>query len=110
MYLTGIHAGIQAQHCTAAMFCDYVPKGNWEGDEDQENASLMLHTWASFRESDGALAGAYTSVGIILPERVYSPEVWESTVSGELKAGDNGKLSVFEQELARELLNCKLMT
>jgi hypothetical protein len=116
MYLTGIHAGIQAQHCTAEMFNKYPSEESgvyeWGTQEEvleferevevgchlydwasEDKTTIILnggyasnlilieslfedvdnpYPWATFRESKDALNGCITSVGIILPERVYN--------------------------------------
>lgn len=98
MYLQGIHAGIQSQHTTAEMFVKYLPfehkgldtlyawannhkttivlNGGMQGD--LEEAIKVFDTednpypWAFFKESEYALGGALTNVGIILPEKIYN--------------------------------------
>ncbi len=98
MYLQGIHAGIQSQHTTAEMFVKYLPfqhQGsdilyNWANNYkttivlnggmqgDLEEAIKVFDTkdnpypWAFFKESEYALGGALTNVGIILPEKIYN--------------------------------------
>lgn len=108
MYLQGIHAGVQSQHCTAEMFMKYhKPNTIFFNNEDKDCISrdillkwalndkttivlnggmqgqleeLMAlfeqdenpYPWAFFKESNFALNGALTNVGIILPERIYA--------------------------------------
>ncbi len=106
MYLQGIHAGVQSQHCTAELFTKYNPFNTIFFDESHALNQEILHDWASkdkttivlnggmqgqleelialfsnkenvfpwayFKESDFALNGALTNVGIILPERIYN--------------------------------------
>lgn len=105
MYLQGIHAGIQSQHCTVEMFLKYPKPEQWDypeptdsktknlyewandwkttivlnggGSSDLKNLVGMLsdkenkYPWAYFRESNMALNGALTNVGIILPSMVF---------------------------------------
>tara|TARA_R110002020_G_scaffold475286_2_gene709424 strand:+ start:332 stop:790 length:459 start_codon:yes stop_codon:yes gene_type:complete len=114
MYLTGIHAGIQAQHCTAEMFIKYsgsdwysslgetlkewafnhkttiILNGGYASNltriENLLNESSNKYPWACFNESMDALEGCITSVGIILPEEIYdyNKNYKEWTVSPEL--------------------------
>lgn len=106
MYLQGIHAGVQSQHCTAELFVKYSPPNTICFDEEEALTENILHEWASkdkttivlnggmqgqleelielfsnkdnvypwakFTESDFALNGALTNVGIILPESIYN--------------------------------------
>ena len=96
MYLSGIHAGIQTQHCTAELFVKY--KNNqekldviydWAENHKttiilnggfSSNLEVILNAlnvykcelpYASFYESKEALNSALTNVSIIIPERLY---------------------------------------
>ncbi len=98
MYLSSIQQGIQAAHVISDMFITYNPK--YEGErtdmlqEWATNHKTMIllnggysstirdlyeffnntenpYPFESFNESDDALDGALTSVGIILPEKIY---------------------------------------
>lgn len=107
MYLTGIHAGIQAQHCTTEMFTKYI-KGThlkqalllfeWAKHHKTtiilngghasnlwEIANILNHLdnpypWAIFQESYESLSGCITSVGIILPEKVFGLDERQSSI------------------------------
>ena len=101
MYLSSIQQGIQAQHTTAELFIKYNPPGTdrlldeapllfeWASDH---KTSILLNggysstlreiielfrdednpfPWVSFNESEDALDGALTCVGIVLPARIY---------------------------------------
>jgi len=99
MYLSSIQQGIQAGHVVTEMFIDYRESDshepyseilyNWAHDHktmillnggygenlhdlvdffDQDDNS---YPFAFFKESEGALDNAITSVGIILPEKIY---------------------------------------
>ena len=104
MYLPALHAGIQSQHCLAEMFVKYqspshrfcpkktklyswaefdkitiVVNGGMSG-QLQEIVELFEsednpYPWASFSETEFALNGALTNVGIILPEKVYVHDI-----------------------------------
>lgn len=148
MYLSGIHAGIQAQHCTAEMFIKYRPdiQSGCIGNKSDmlyrwaekykttiilnggynSNLQRLEHffadgspfPWASFYESEEALATACTSVGIVLPERIFNlpkihdfsseftsaEEHWET-----IKIDFEESYSLFDVELAMELQKCRLM-
>ena len=142
-YLQGIHAGIQAQHCTAEMFAKYE-KDNFKDIKQRE----LLHEWADshkttiilnggyarniqrlvnlfyndtsnpypfsyFCESEEALEGCITSVGIILPKRVFEGARYMSTSSPSLirdRYTQLNNITSFELEIMKELSQCKLMT
>lgn len=101
MYLGGIQAGIQAQHCTARLFTkynlgsvEYDTIHNWAQNHETtillnggmcndlnsiaECLSSLDYPWATFSESDEALNGALTSVGVILPEHIWMHRKWMS--------------------------------
>lgn len=101
MYLSSIQQGIQSLHCTCEMFIKYPNElahedmrkyddlMEWANDHKTvivlnagEMVALMKvrslmdneanpYAWAWWAESGDSLNGALTSVGIILPERVY---------------------------------------
>ena len=97
MYLSSIQQGIQAAHVTAEMFSKYSGRAGalsgqlfeWVeghktmillnagyGEELYRLGDLFSHQenpypWAAFSESEEALDGAMTSIGIVLPERIY---------------------------------------
>ena len=134
MYLTGIHAGIQAQHCTAEMFTRY--------DGDTSEAAFQLYRWADidkatiilnaghaenltrifgvmsdqtnpyacaeFHESHAALNNCITSVGIILPRKVYDYE--GACLEAYAHNLPLPELTKFEHTIREELIKCKLMT
>ena len=101
MYLSSIQQGIQAQHCTAELFLKYMTNEREENNPAQylwewanhhktsillnggysENLRVLVdrfddsqnpYPWATFNESQEALDGALTCVGIILPEKIYA--------------------------------------
>ena len=101
MYLSSIQQGIQAAHVTAELFYKYqVGPGatrtklhimvmDWAKDHktmvllnagysselwllrDFFNHDTNPYPWAYFHESEEALDKAFTSIGIVLPERIY---------------------------------------
>jgi len=100
MYLSSIQQGIQAQHCTAELFCKYSTMStgdsiqnsmlydwakdhkttillNGGGTQDLYDIQglLSLHynpyPWAYFHEDEIALQSALTCIGLILPARIY---------------------------------------
>ena len=96
MYLSSIQQGIQAQHCTASMFVRYqtdedgkqmlydwatdhkttiVLNGGYSSElRDLFNMFNVVenpYPFESWCESEEALDGAMTCVGIILPEHIY---------------------------------------
>jgi len=132
MYLSSIQQGIQAAHVTAELFSQYPRYKDQEDIEKQEmlyewaqNHKVMillnagygeeLHTlrqtfmipdnpypWAAFAESPEALDGALTSVGIILPEKIYlTAAAIREDRSGDIRREiqDNGTLSIAPGEL-----------
>ncbi len=166
MYLTGIHAGIQAQHCTAEMFVryerldsGYIPEEHEleEIASDNEKADVLwvwgyndkttvilnggyasnlmliedlfdsednLYPWAVFRESMDALGGCITSVGIILPEKIYNYNsnrlqyltdnpneyVWPQSLSGDENTHKKMGLTDYELKLAECVSSYRLMS
>ena len=101
MYLSSIQQGIQSAHVVAEIFYKYqIGPGstrtkhyNMLMDWTKNNKTMVLlnagyaeelhnlqeffldsnnqYPWSSFKESQEALDGAFTSIGIILPERIY---------------------------------------
>jgi len=101
MYLSSIQQGIQSAHVTAELFYKYqVGPGStrsfihlmlmdWARDHktmvllnagysselhDLQEFFLSednLYPWSQFKESQEALDGAFTSIGIVLPARIY---------------------------------------
>ena len=101
MYLSSIQQGIQSLHCLSEMYIKYrVEKKGWSTDscdmlyewgknyktvvilnagemsaledvEDLIGSDENPYAWTSWSESPESLNGALTSVGIILPERMY---------------------------------------
>jgi len=145
MYLSGIHAGIQAQHCTAAMFVNY-PNDRISLGEFGDRAVNTLYSWANhhkttiilnggyasnlyrilnivaidsnpypwgvFCESEEALNSCITSVGIILPEKVfnYKKNLEQHYLEGGVIENYPVKLTEFELLLVEELSQCGLMS
>lgn len=143
MYLQGIHAGIQSQHTTAEMFLKYnyqpgpgamlydwahnhkttiVLNGGYASN--LERLALMLtskdnpYPWAFFKESEEALNGCITNVGIILPEKVFGlkkrlddmNERQRHTMARVRIERAYDGMTDFDKELAKEVAACRLMT
>lgn len=99
MYLSSIQQGIQAAHTVAEMFTNYYhdrDDDKWDMLQDwatthktmillnagysEEIHDLLAffdtpenpYPWESFNESEAALDGALTCIGIILPEKIYA--------------------------------------
>lgn len=91
MYLQGIHAGIQSAHTIAEMmvaFPDHPLLKQWATIDKtiivlnagyssvlEEFITLLMGSdwpFAYFNESQEALNGALTNVGVILPESIYN--------------------------------------
>jgi len=147
MYLQGIHAGIQSQHCTAEMFVKYaecldgednllydwaenhkttiVLNGGYASalyelsvflDDDDENP----YPWAYFKESEEALDGCITNVGIILPDKIFNysqirmdlleRNQWLNTYPAPRDLNGRMGYTDWEIELAEKVEACKLMT
>ena len=141
-YLSSIQQGIQAQHCTAELFikyCGFSPQKLQQNELEEwahnHKTSILLNggdcealqgivdllnngtnpsPWARFRESTGALNGATTCVGIILPEKMYSDEA-KSYVRSESRRGlgdcihyqyEIPKLSSWEFSLIKHMSKC----
>lgn len=142
MYLTGIHAGIQTQHCTVEMFLKYTRSSQAAIHTDSDatcedtlfswaskhKTTIILnggyasclrelcalfeskdnpYPWAYFKESDEALNGCVTNVGIILPEKVFN--YTKDLDEGARKYGYEGVLSEWEINLAGRISKCRLM-
>jgi len=92
MYLSPIQQGIQAAHVTHELFLKYgIDSQLFDWAHDHKTMILLNggysvnlrdlmtlfdthknpYPWAHFNEGDDSLDGALTSVGIILPERIY---------------------------------------
>ncbi len=126
MYLTGVHAGIQSQHTTAEMFVKYNMKEGYLVLADwarYHKTTIVLnggyasnlvricklldnpenpYPWAYFKESEEALNGCLTNVGVILPERVFSADV-------DYQENYCQTLTDWEVQLAKEVSQCRLM-
>lgn len=99
MYLSSLQVGLQSGHCIADMFVRY-PNGLKPASKDQmlwewaeEHKTMILlnggydsairdltefferasnpYPWSDFHESEDAMNNMQTTVGIILPERIY---------------------------------------
>lgn len=128
-YLTGIHAGIQSQHCTAEMFIKYKVNSfkkdilyKWAKDDKTTivlNGGMSGHLndiielikdnnniypWNFFKESDFALNNAITNVGIILPPKIYNYNKMTKEEQNEIH------LSEFDFKLVNLLKNKQLMS
>lgn len=98
MYLSSLQNGLQSAHATAELFIKYP---DWNGAIDSKlwdwarNYKTMIllnggylesiqelveffdndyenpYPWADFHEGEDALGGILTTVGIILPEKIY---------------------------------------
>lgn len=77
----------------------------------QEIVELLEHKdnpypWAFFKESEYALNGALTNVGIILPERVYNaPQPFEDDY---IKYCEDNNITDFEDQLIQVLKSKRL--
>jgi len=92
MYLSPIQQGIQAAHVTHELFLKYGIDSrfyDWAQDHKtmillnggySENLRELIalfdsrenpYPWAHFNEGEDSLDGALTSVGIVLPEKIY---------------------------------------
>ena len=148
MYLSSIQQGIQAAHVTAELFHKYqVGPGatrtlahirlmDWARDHKTMvllnagySSELWLlrnsfgpddnpYPWAYFQESIEALDGTFTSIGIVLPERVYEtakycresgmpPDVFQNGIVGDSHRMPTD-LSDWECELINRLNNYQL--
>lgn len=143
MYLSSIQNGIQSAHVVGELVVKYRPTpqriavAQWKiliewmdkhktmvllnagyGEELHSlhkffNETDNPYPWAPFHESKEALDGAFTSIGIVLPERIYNTskvcreEGWNPFL---LKSGALGRtrglptdLSTWEAELVNRL-------
>ena len=107
MYLSSIQQGIQAQHCTAELFVAYPSYHNKAFDlytwAEEYKTSILLnggyssqlrelyqffshednpYPYAQFHESNEALDGALTCVGIVLPKCVFDGIVHNLSING----------------------------
>jgi hypothetical protein len=142
MYLSSIQQGIQAAHVTHELFLKYTDFGDpskpavklyeWANEHKtmvllnggyaanlQELIWMFMskenpYPWAEFEEEMDSLNGALTSVGIILPEKIYetakairegSIAAAQIPVRGEWspEEGVTWELSKWEYELCLEL-------
>lgn len=97
MYLSSIQQGIQAAHATHDMFVAYRDRPGaasdflWEWATNHKTMILLNggyaetiqelvdffmldgnpYPWSDFREEEASLNGALTTVGIVLPEKIY---------------------------------------
>lgn len=116
MYLSSIQQGIQAFHCLGEMvkgnsnnplFQDWLHNHKTliclnGGNNDSLNALYVLlreseYPVAKFHEDESSMAGMLTSVGIIVPEKIYNTDTadietalsiltpWEFNVASALK-------------------------
>jgi hypothetical protein len=154
MYTAGIHAGIQAQHCTADMFVKhdgyeepnlyegaYTPQEISKHEEELKVSAILFdwahhhkttillnggyhsnllritellscvdnpYPWSYFCESKEALNGAMTSVGVVVPEKVYNAVDIDTTM-GAIHNNGIVNLTTFERRLAKEIRQCNLM-
>lgn len=106
MYLSSIQQGIQAAHCVGEMTLNHTGKAIFEDwlsihktlicVNGGNNAALFdLHTLftdarnpgypvAHFREDEASMGGMLTSVGIIVPEKIYSIDINDATTWSDL--------------------------
>jgi len=145
--MSSIQQGIQAAHCLAEMFYEYVTcEKSHHLDDVNTKAYNMLMDWTQnhktmillnggysenlrliwkllatplnpypcgkFHESNQALDGALTCVGIILPERIYNNVDFVKALDSEddlgvynslLRELSKDQLTDFEMDLCREL-------
>lgn len=144
MYLQGIHAGVQSQHTTAEIFTKYLTECSpqrsqllsWANEHKTTivlNGGMSSHLkevielfensdnpypWAYFCESEEALNGAITNVGIIVPEKIWMRDKWledENNLESGLSIGVWNKetsdygvhdYTIFERALS-ELITSK---
>ena len=98
MYLSSIQQGIQAAHAVHEMFLRYpvrqeIDGGDYLWDWAKDHKTMILlnggyaetiqelvdffnnrenpYPWADFHEEEASLNGALTTVGIVLPEKIY---------------------------------------
>jgi hypothetical protein len=123
MYTAGIHAGIQSAHCLHEMYEKYqfcsasgiLHLGNWAREHKTiivlnggyqsnleslfflfgQNAPLLGLPYAKFHESQEALNGALTCVGIVLPQEVYAFEEPENPWGNPDHPGVNAARNIY---------------
>jgi hypothetical protein len=105
MYISDIQRGIQSAHCISDMHVKYKNHGNDLLDKWAKYDKTMIvlnggysshlkelceifcknkiFPWKYFQESEEALDGALTCVGIILPEYIYESSQLYRTLSDE---------------------------
>lgn len=143
MYISSIQQGIQAGHSIANMFVKYDPitlRGDILYEWAKNHQTMILlnagygseindlvemfssadnrYPWASFNESQEALNGAITTVGIILPEKIFigakqireglvSPQdmMAAKTVSWDSPEQKSYKINTWEYEMLLRLNN-----
>ena len=128
MYLSSIQQGIQAAHVVHELFLKYPGEGTFQTDkilwEWAENHKTMVllnagyseeirylvdffnhrdnpYPHASFNESNEALDGALTCVGVVLPEQIYygAKQIREDGVDAESQIMHTGKVKwTFPEE------------
>lgn len=86
---------------SGGMHGDLIAMEEFLSSDDNE------YPWAVFQESEYALAGAYTAISIILPEKVFSPEYIESYVHQGLCPYVG--LSPYEIELYEKIRKMRLV-
>lgn len=122
MYLSGIHAGIQTAHTQHELAMRYRPGHsspelikkytNWaqnyktivvlNGGMANKLSDLELflespentYPWASFHESEEALNGCITNIGIVLPESFYNYHQFVGRLVDKLVSFDSGEYLV----------------
>jgi len=123
MYLSSIQQGIQAQHTTAEMFIEYPDAPDLLDWATNHKTSILLNggysenlhrlvdsfaveendfAWGHFHESEEALDGALTCVGIILPAEIYDTAAFvrsARTREDRLIVDKFNDTGVFEEEL-----------
>lgn len=148
MYLSSIQNGIQSAHVVAELFYKYqINNGSHRSNQycqlmdwaNRHKTMILLNAgyseelhnlqefflsdnnhypWALFKESQEALDGAFTCIGIILPERIYetakyctinntSPQLLQTGLLGK-SIGMPNNLSDWECELIQKLYNYPL--
>lgn len=143
MYLQGIHAGIQTQHCTAEMFLKYKGRLS-DSPQDLENYFSLMgwaknykttivlnggyasnldriantfsdgenpYPWAYFKESEEALNGCITNVGIVVPKTVWGLHNYMEDHHISLGLAKQAlELTDFQVRVAQEINRHRLMT
>lgn len=124
MYLSSIQQGIQSAHVTAELFYKYqIGSGSYKCDQynqlmtwAQKHKTMILlnagysdelhslqecflnknnpYPWAHVHESQEALDGAFTSIGIVVPERIYETAKYCREENVEISVFSNGCFGV----------------